>query len=139
MNLSEPISHIMTESVITIDVKASLHKAEAIFRKKKIRHLPVLSGENLVGIVSLTDLQRLSFVNSYGEYEEDVDSAMLNMLRLSQVMVSHPVSIQVSQTIREAAELLSQREFHALPVLDGQKLVGIVTTTDLIRYMLSDN
>ena len=129
----------MTESVITIDVKASLHKAEAIFRKKKIRHLPVLSGENLVGIVSLTDLQRLSFVNSYGEYEEDVDSAMLNMLRLSQVMVSHPVSIQVSQTIREAAELLSQREFHALPVLDGQKLVGIVTTTDLIRYMLSDN
>ena len=139
MNLSEPVSRIMTESVVTIDVKAPLHKAEAIFKKKKIRHLPVLSGEKLVGIVSHTDLQRLSFGSSYGEYEEDVDAAMLHMLRLAQVMVAHPVSIQVNQTIREAAELLSQREFHALPVLDGEKLVGIVTTTDLIRYMLSDN
>lgn len=139
MKLANPISHIMTKSVVTIDVKAPLHKAEAIFRKKKIRHLPVVAGERLVGIVSLTDLQRLSFSNSYGDLEEEADSAIFNLLRLEQVMVTHPVSIQVDQSIREAAEILASREFHALPVVEGEKLVGIVTTTDLIRYMLTDN
>jgi CBS domain-containing protein len=51
-------------------------------------------------------------------------------------MVSKPVAVQHDATIREVAEILSTKEFHALPVVDGSKLVGIVTTTDLIKYLL---
>jgi CBS domain-containing protein len=56
-----------------------------------------------------------------------------------QVMVSNPVTVKSMQTIKEVAEILASREFHALPVIDGTKLVGIVTTTDLIKYLLEQH
>jgi CBS domain-containing protein len=51
-------------------------------------------------------------------------------------MAKSPIFLQESATIREAAEILSQGNFHAVPIVHGTKLVGIVTTTDLIKYLL---
>lgn len=139
MNLSTPVSDIMTATVITIDSSASIDQAAALLSKHHVRHLPVVSGEQLVGIVSLTDIQRLSFANPYDDAESEVDDTILTMLELKQIMVSNPVCVEVGQPIKDAATLLSEREFHALPVVDAGKLVGILTTTDLIRYMISHN
>jgi CBS domain-containing protein len=137
MKNDEPITRIMTEKVVAVKVNSSLPDAEKLMRRKKIRHVPVLSGEKLVGIVSLTDLQRLSFADNYGDEEAFVDTAIYSMLSIDQVMVANPVTVRSDQSIREVAEVLSNHEFHALPVVDGEnRLVGIVTTTDLIRYML---
>ncbi|MBT8303071.1 MAG: CBS domain-containing protein, partial [Bacteroidia bacterium] len=52
------------------------------------------------------------------------------------VMAKNLISVNSETTIKEVAEILSKREFHALPVVDGENLVGIVTTTDLINYLL---
>jgi CBS domain-containing protein len=51
-------------------------------------------------------------------------------------MASDPVSIQANQTVKEAAEMVAENEFHALPVLEGNNLVGIISTTDIIRYLI---
>lgn len=136
MKKREPVSKIMTPQPHTINVNDNLEKAELNFKKYHIRHLPVMSGEKLVGILSLTDLARISFVDFAGEGENNVDTAIYNMLTIEQVMVGNVVSVQASTTIKDVAETLSEKEFHALPVLDGEKLVGIITTTDLIRYLL---
>lgn len=138
MKKREPITHIMTANVHTVNLKNSLFDAERIMRNKHIRHIPVVSGEKLIGILSLTDLKRISFVDSYAQSDGEaaVDTAIYDLLTIEQVMVSKPVTVQTSSTIREVAEILSQQEFHALPVLEGDKLVGIVTTTDLIKYLL---
>lgn len=136
MKKREPVSHIMTKQVITVNHSNSLEDAEKLFTKNNIRHIPVVSGDELIGMLSLTDLLRISFVDNFGDDEGTIDTAVYNMLSIEQVMVSKPVAVQQDATIREVAEILSTKEFHALPVVDGKKLVGIVTTTDLIKYLL---
>jgi predicted transcriptional regulator len=58
------------------------------------------------------------------------------MLTIEQVMRSSIRTINADATIKEAAEIFASEEFHALPVIEGDKLVGIVTTTDIINYLL---
>lgn len=79
---------------------------------------------------------RISFADAIDEHEEVVDTIVYNMFTISQVMVHNVVSVKSDATIKDVAEILSKREFHALPVVDEGKLMGIVTTTDLIRYFL---
>ena len=136
MKRREPVSHIMTANVLTVNHTNSLKDAEDILKSNNIRHIPVVSGEKLIGMLSLTDLLRISFVESYGNAEASVDTAVYDMLNIEQVMVSNPQSVSQDATIREVAEILASKEYHALPVVDGDKLVGIVTTTDLIKYLL---
>jgi predicted transcriptional regulator len=136
MKKREPVSKIMTSQVVTLNLSHSLEDADKMFKKHNFRHIPVVSGDELIGMLSLTDLLRISFVDNYGEEEGPIDTAVYNMLSIEQVMVSKPVAVDADQTIKEVAEILSQREFHALPVVENKKLVGIVTTTDLIKYLL---
>ncbi|HUH47120.1 MAG TPA: CBS domain-containing protein [Arenibacter sp.] len=136
MKEREPVSKIMSTNLITINTSNSLVDAEKLFRKHKIRHIPVVNNKRIVGILSLTDLLRLSFVDTYGDDDSSIDTAIYNMLGVEQVMVDNPVHVSSSKTIREVAEILSKNEFHALPVVDDGDLVGIVTTTDLLNYLL---
>ncbi|MEM7298641.1 MAG: CBS domain-containing protein, partial [Bacteroidota bacterium] len=132
----EPVSHIMTKDVFTLNHTNSLNDAEKLFAEHEVRHLPVVSGDDLIGMLSLTDLQRISFVDNYGDGENKVDTVVYDMLTIEQVMVSDPVSVDSSTTIKDVASILAKKEFHALPVVDNNKLVGIVTTTDLINFLL---
>ncbi|MGB0523484.1 MAG: CBS domain-containing protein [Flammeovirgaceae bacterium] len=128
----------MTANVIAINPSLSLLEAQNLFRKHKIRHLPVVKDEKLIGILSLTDLQRVSFASISGDGELSSDSALIEMLNVEHIMRKEPTSVSDNQTIADVAEILAEEEFHALPVTQSgtNKLVGIVTTTDLIRYML---
>jgi|TARA_R110000868_G_scaffold76774_2_gene220500 CBS domain-containing protein len=136
MKRREPVSKIMTTDLITINHTNSLLEAEKLFEKHKIRHIPVVSNKKIIGILSLTDLLRISFVDTYGEDDSQVDTAVYNMLSIEQVMVKDPVHISPSLSIKEVTEILAKKEFHALPVVDNGELVGIVTTTDLLNYLL---
>ncbi len=107
-----------------------------LFKKNKIRHIPVVSGKHIKGMLSYTDLLRISFVDAVDDEAEDVDTTVYNMFTVEQVMAKKLVSISSDTTIKEAAEILAAKEFHALPVCEGELLVGIVTTTDLINYLI---
>ncbi|MFG6686287.1 CBS domain-containing protein [Mariniflexile sp. HNIBRBA6329] len=133
-----PISKIMTVPVITLKKNDSLETAERLFKKYHIRHIPVVSGNAVVGMLSYTDLLRLSFADVTDDLDSDADAdAMVyNMFTIKQVMKRHIVTVTSSNSIKEVAEILATKEFHALPVVDNNKLVGIVTTTDLIKYLL---
>ena len=131
-----PISQIMTTNVVTLTTKDNLVTAEETFKKHRIRHIPVVSGDTILGILSYTDLMRISFADAIDEDEYDVDTMVYNMFSIEQVMVKDVVSVPPTATVKEVAQFLAQKEFHALPVVDDGKLVGIVTTTDLIRYLL---
>ena len=136
MKKREPISKIMTKNVITLNRKDDLETAERLFKSKKIRHIPVVSGAAIIGMLSYTDLLRISFADSIGDDEFDVDTTVYNMFTIEQVMAKNLVSVKSSATIKEVAEILAKKEFHALPIVDDEKLVGIVTTTDLINYLI---
>ena len=136
MKRRELVSKIMSTNLITVNLTNNLVDAERLFNENSIRHIPVVSGDDIIGILSLTDLLRVSFVDTYGSDEGNVDTAVYNMLSIEQVMVKNLISVASTQTIKEVAEVLAKNEFHALPVVDNGKLVGIVTTTDLLNYLL---
>lgn len=131
------VSTIMSKDVITLQCTDDLEAAERLFKSHKIRHIPVVCGDEVKGMVSYTDLLRISFADAIGDDEMLIDSVVYNMFTIEQVMVKNLVSMPSKATIKEVAELLSKKEFHAIPIVDNKKLVGIVTTTDLIKYLLS--
>jgi CBS domain-containing protein len=136
MKRREPVSKIMTANVLTVNVNDDLHEVVELWKKKKIRHVPVLEGKEIVGIISKTDINRLTF-SSLFDNQEGADEAILTMLSIPQVMTHKPRVVNSDQVIKDVAEIFSQEEYHALPVTDAQgELTGIVTTTDVIRYML---
>ncbi|WP_044397473.1 CBS domain-containing protein [Lacinutrix sp. Hel_I_90] len=136
MKKRTPVSAIMTKDVITLNHSDNLETAEGLFKKNNIRHIPVVSGDEIIGILSYTDLLRISFADAVDDEQEDVDTVVYNMFTIEQVMAKNLVSVNSNTTIKEVAEILAKEEFHALPVVDNKKLVGIVTTTDLINYLI---
>ncbi|MCA1917986.1 CBS domain-containing protein [Flavobacterium piscis] len=135
MKKREPISHIMTKSVVTVNEKDDLKKVVEKLKKHAIRHIPIVRGKDVVGIISRTDINRLTF-GALFEGQEGADEAILDMLTIAQVMTSKPKTISSDTIIRDSAEIFVKEEFHALPVVDNGELKGIVTTTDILRYFL---
>lgn len=136
MKKNVPVSTIMTSNVIKLNITDDLTKAETLFKKHHIRHIPVVNGNHIVGMLSYTDLLRISFVDAVFDDEEIVDATVYNMFSIDQVMAKNIIKVSPDTTIKEVAVLLSQQEFHALPVVLDELLVGIVTTTDLIKYLI---
>jgi CBS domain-containing membrane protein len=135
MKKNVPVSTIMTSNVVKLNLSDELTKAEELFKKHKIRHIPVVTGTKIIGMLSYSDLLRISFADAVYD-DEEIDSVVYDMFDISQVMTKNIVTITEETTIKETAEILASREFHALPVLKDDHLAGIVTTTDLIKYLL---
>lgn len=136
MKRREPISAIMTKNVLTVNLNDELSDVVNTLKKHKIRHIPVIDGSEVVGIISRTDINRLTF-GSLFENQEGADEAVLTMLSVSQVMTDKPRLVRIDSTVKDVAEIFAAEEFHALPVVDDKEtLVGIVTTTDIIKYLL---
>ncbi|MEQ9405572.1 MAG: CBS domain-containing protein [Cyclobacteriaceae bacterium] len=136
MKKREKVANVMTTDVLTVNVGNSLREANQLFTKNHIRHIPVVSGDKLIGILSQTDILRISFGNTFGSDQTGGDEAIFDMLSINQVMKHSPQTVSPEQTLKEAAEVFAQKEFHALPVVENDKLVGIITTTDIIKYFL---
>lgn len=129
-----PISKIMSSEVFTVNTSQSLNEVEALLNKNNIRHVPVVSEKEVIGMISKVDLQKISFVNPIENNQ--LTTTIYNEFSIEQVMTKNLEVVQKDDTIFEVASILSNSEFHSLPVVDGDRLVGIVTTTDLIKFLL---
>ncbi|SDR69015.1 CBS domain-containing protein [Polaribacter sp. KT25b] len=130
-----PISEIMTTSVVTLSIDDTLEEAEKIFKEHKIKHIPIVKNKEIVGMLSYTDLLRISYAD-VSDDEKDVENFVYDIFTIQQVMTKNLYTVPPYSTVKDVAELLSQKEFHALPVVEDNELVGIVTTTDLINYLV---
>ena len=136
MKQNIPVSTIMTKNVVKLNLADDLTKAESLFKKHHIRHIPVVNGNKIIGMLSYTDLLRISFADAVDD-DEIIDVTVYNMFSVEQVMARNLIKVSPDSTIKQVAEILSKNEFHALPVCEGDLLVGIVTTTDLIKYLIN--
>lgn len=132
------IKNVMTTQLITINETGSLDSARQIFEKNKIRHILVVNGDELVGILSNHDLLRVSFGDTYGDDQATVDDAIVNMLTVKDVMRHDPIFISPDSPIEDAIFVLLNRRFHSLPVVENNKVVGIVTTTDFLKLLVEE-
>ncbi len=135
MKRNEPINSIMTDAPTTVNVTHKLSEIRRLMSEQRIHHVPVVSGRKLLGLISATDMVRLSF-SAYGADERAVDAMLDHEFSIEGVMNTELVTLTHSSTVRDAAARLRDGRFHSLPVVDGDgNLVGIVTTTDLIGYL----
>ena len=128
------VSKIMTPNPITVNKTNKVSDVAQIFKERNIHHIPVVSGADLIGMISKTDIDKVSFVTNL--QDEKANTQVYDGLEIEQVMTSQLDTVQVDDQIRDAAELLARGKYHAIPVLEGEKLSGIVTSTDIINYLL---
>lgn len=131
-----PVSTIMTQDIVKLNSNDSLSKAEQLFKQHNIRHIPVVSGTKVVGIISNTDLLKAAIAD-FSDDDRDVTATLYNMFTLEQVMTKNVTIINSYTSIKEVAEIFANNDFRALPVISNDQLVGMITTTDIIKYLLT--
>lgn len=135
MRKNETIAHIMSNTIESVQEGQKLSDVRRIMTEKNVHHVPIVNGKKLAGIVSFTDMMKLSLVTS-GASEHTIDVIIDQQHSIKDVMTDKPITLNESGNIRDAVEILSKGGFHSLPVVNGAgELIGIVTSTDLIRYL----
>ena len=119
--MNEAIHTIMTKNPIALSPQHTIADVESLFKHHRIHHLPVVEEGRLIGLVTTYDLWNHRSSNPTETFVTDV-------------MNTRIVKISASDKIGTAAELFLDNRFHALPVMEGDKLVGIVTTFDVLKY-----
>jgi CBS domain-containing protein len=132
MKKNEPVTHVMSKLPEGVQRGQRLSDARRIMTERAVHHVPVLDGKQLVGMLSITDMMRVSHDIKNAQ---SMDAAMDATHTLESVMTKNPVSLEVTRTIRDAVGILAEGRFHALPVVENGELRGMVTTTDLLRHM----
>ena len=131
-----PVSTIMTQDIVKLNSNDSLSKAEQLFKQHNIRHIPVVSGTKVVGIISNTDLLKAAIAD-FSDDDKNVTATLYNMFTLEQVMTKNVIIVYSYTSIKEVAEIFANNDFRALPVISNDQLVGMITTTDIIKYSLT--
>ena len=121
--MNEPISSIMTTDLITLGPDDTLDRVRAIFLSKRIHHLPVVEGKKLLGLLTSYDLFKL----------ERPDTKLDN-IKVRDAMTTRLAKLEPQQKIGVAAEVFLENLFHAVPIVENDELVGIVTTFDVLKY-----
>jgi len=128
------VSKIMATDVVALDRNASLGSARDIMDQRRLRHFPVVENGNVVGVVSQRDLFRASLASTLG-YEERTKKAFLDNLSIKGIMSDPPITVTADTRISEAARLMVEKKVGCLPVVDGKRLVGLVTETDFLKVL----
>ena len=138
MKRNDPIQKVMTkpEQLVTVHTAMKVSEARRTLDRENFHHLPVVSGDELVGMLSATDLTKVE-IAGWGTDRRSLDAVLDHQFTIEDLMTKEVETLPASAKVREAAELLAQGRFHSVPVVDeGRKLVGLVTSTDLLRYLV---
>jgi CBS domain-containing protein len=125
---------LMSGEVVTLDAKATLDIADDLMKLKRIRHLPVLDDGRLVGIVTQRDLF-LAGVSSVLQFRRSTEKEWLARIKIAEVMNRNVVTIRPEADAEEAVTRMIEHKIGCLPVVSGTTLVGLLSETDLLRYL----
>jgi CBS domain-containing protein len=132
--MAKTVRDIMTTEVTTLGRNDSLQLVKDIMTLGRVRHFPVLDDGKVVGVVSQRDLYKAS-LGSVMKYGEKAQRAFLEGIAVKEVMSDPPITIAPHASVQEAARLMMEKKIGCLPVLEGAKLVGIVTETDMLKLV----
>lgn len=138
MNIMAPVSSIMSQNLITVTPEEKLIAIKDIFDKHPIHHVPVVKFKTIVGIISKSDF--LHFIRGFSHNADDqfVDSARLRTFKAEDIMTRGLVKLDKRDPIRTVIDLFKINRFHAIPITDGEELIGIVTTYDIIKRIAEE-
>ncbi|MCO5319674.1 MAG: CBS domain-containing protein [Microthrixaceae bacterium] len=129
------IDAVMTAEPVTIDRTEPISEAYALLKKGRFHHLPVLDGDEPVGLVSSTDILELAY-DVRGTEERNLMVFLDHQFSIDDAMSTELVTLSEDATVKDAAAVLADGKVHSVLVLGTDAdLAGIVTTTDLVVYL----
>ena len=130
------ILQFMQTELVTAQSHEPLISAVEALAAEGIHHLPILDGDRLVGMVTDTDIKQ-ACPSPLIEGSETAYAAILRDTPLRRIMRAVPTTVGPDARIADVARLMISQGIRAVPVVDGHKLLGILTETDMLRVLLS--
>ncbi len=127
------IEAIMSTNLITVTPSATLAEARSLMHDHRIHHIPIVEGDELVGLITLTNV--LAATDSF--LRDDSSRIHANEIGIKDAMVTDVATVDINASLRHAALFLERHKIGCLPVLDNDKLVGIITDTDFVAVAIN--
>lgn len=128
----------MLTEMVTLGVDDELSLASDIMNLARIRHLPIMEGDRLAGIISQRDLFKASLASAMG-YDYAETREYLKTVSIREAMVKDVITIHPDARAREAIRIMLEKKIGCLPVVEEGRLVGLITETDLLRHCMIEH
>jgi acetoin utilization protein AcuB len=138
MVANKPITvrEIMAQDPVTLEHDDILDLASDIMNLGRIRHLPILNKGKVVGVLSQRNLFHSAVVVALGlDVKESRD--LLKTIRVREVMSTPVITVSPDTGVKEAARIMVEKKVGCLPVMENESLVGLVTESDILRYVVN--
>ena len=133
------VADLMTNRVFAVRADETVARLVDLMHEHQVRHVPVVDEEgDLVGLVSHRDLLRNSLIEQDDEVQVDKEE-LLERLQVGDLMLGEIDRVKPDTDIRDAAQLMLDHKYGCLPVVEGNRLVGILTESDFVRLMAGGN
>lgn len=119
------VSQIMSQKIVTISPDKKVGQALKLMQKHQIRHLPVMTKNHMVGWITARDLREVLL------------ASMLEEIKVEDVMLQAPISVSPDTDVEEAARLIHEHKIGGMPVMEGERLMGVITMQDLIGAFIA--
>ena len=119
------VGQIMSTRIITISPDKRVGQALKLMQKYQIRHIPVMEKNRMVGWITSRDLREVLL------------ASMLEEIKVGDVMVQAPISVTPNTDVEEAARLIHEHKIGGMPVVEGDRLMGVITMQDLISAFIA--
>ena len=129
------VKDIMTEKLVTIEPDEPIIQAIKAMDEGGLRRLPVLKAGHLIGIITDRDIRK-ALNSPMVFHEKTYDDYLLREIRVGSCMTREPLTVSPQADIVDAAALMEQEKIGGLPVMNGNRLVGIITVSDLVDYLI---
>ncbi|OPX21109.1 MAG: hypothetical protein BZ151_00115 [Desulfobacca sp. 4484_104] len=131
------VRDVMVRDVATLNLEDELSLANDIIQLGRIRHLPVVEGKKLVGIISERDLFRSSLAQALG-YGTRATRDLMKTIRIKDIMVTDLVTISPDEELKVAVRKMLDKKIGCLPVVQEEELIGLITETDVLSQYLKN-
>lgn len=134
MNKQMKVANVMSSNLITLHPKDKLTKAKKLFRQHRIHHILVCVMDEIRGIISYGDILFLEGMVTTS-FDRFLRTKKSEHTPVEDIMTANPYRIQVDATLTEALDMMLDHHINALPVLEDEKTVGIITTRDILTTL----
>jgi CBS domain-containing membrane protein len=129
------VRSLMAENPATLDRNETLDIPDTIMNLGRIRHMPVVEDGKVVGILSQRDLFRSALIVALG-FGRRTTSALIKTIRVKEVMTKPAITITADAAVSDAARLMIEKKIGCLPVVENERLIGLITETDILRSVV---
>jgi len=139
MNFTAPISKFMTRKLLTVSPVDKMSLVKEIFDNHRIHHIPVVKYTTLVGIISKTDFVHFLKGMNTSPYDKIINDSRLERYKVEEIMTKGIATLESTDRMNVALQVFSENLFHAIPIVDNEEIVGILTTYDVIKMLLEED